>query len=279
MIALEKINSMKKALYLIIALLVCSIRSTAQESPHGKMTRQCTDCHTTNAWTALADPMKFNHSETGYILVGQHRTTACKSCHIDLHFAGTPKTCFACHARDYDDAIAVNHRTAGFTTDCSQCHSISAASWQASFDHDRTQFPTRGAHYAVPCVQCHVNNRFRGTPIQCDACHHNVYLTATNPPHTNFSTDCATCHPALSWDLPSFIPHPYFPIASGARHQPLSTWHSCTDCHQNSTSYPSSYSSYICYNCHTHALATMKSTHTRVSGYDPAKCYNCHPSP
>ena len=148
-----------------------------------------------------------------------------------------------------------------------------------AFDHNRTQFPTRGAHYAVPCLQCHVNNRFRGTPIQCDACHHNVYLTAQNPPHATLSTDCATCHPALNWQLPSFIPHPYFPIASGARHQPLSQWHSCSDCHQNSQNYPSSYSSYICYNCHTHALPTMQSRHAGVPGYDPNKCYNCHPSP
>ena len=132
-------NRMSIVKYLIVAMAFFSIEVAAQQSPHGPLTHECMDCHTTNEWKTLADPMKFNHSQTGYMLVGQHRNTACKECHIDLHFSGTPKTCYACHARDYDDAIAINHRAAGFNTDCSQCHSLSAASWRANFDLTTTR--------------------------------------------------------------------------------------------------------------------------------------------
>jgi hypothetical protein len=113
----------------------------AQASPHGNLgALQCTDCHTTQGWADLASPMRFDHSETGFKLFGEHRNTACKDCHANLRFDNTPRDCFSCHQKDYDAAVTIDHRAAGFGTDCTQCHTVDGLSWRSSFNHDLTNF-------------------------------------------------------------------------------------------------------------------------------------------
>ena len=262
-----------------VILLLANTITFCQESPHGKITNECTDCHTTGSWTVLASPMHFDHSDTGYKLYGQHRDIACKSCHTDLRFAGTPRNCYSCHRSDYDAAVAIDHRLAGFGTDCQQCHRVDAISWQSSFDHNMTQFPTRGAHEAVPCLSCHVGNRYRGTPSECIACHQTEYNTTQNPNHmaAGYSTECAVCHRALTWQPAAFFPHPYFPIHAGDVHSP-GVWNACTDCHASDT--PAGFQTPACTSCHEHTKSRTDPRHANVRGYvyDSEHCYNCHPT-
>jgi hypothetical protein len=261
----------------IILWLFCMTDAQAQKSPHGDINMPCTDCHTTDSWTKLADPMKFDHSRTSFRLIGQHRSTACKSCHIDLKFIETPRNCISCHLRDYDATVTIDHRAAGFSTDCEQCHTATASSWQSSFDHNRTQFQTRGAHEGVACNTCHVNNRFRGIPVACISCHVTDYSNAQKPNHVTagFSTACATCHRALTWQPAVFYPHSWFPIGRGDTHSP-GRWNACTDCHASEPNY----TTFECINCHEHTKARTDSGHKGVSGYvyQSSSCYRCHPS-
>ena len=249
----------------------------SQESPHGPITQQCSDCHSTQGWKTLAHLIKFDHNTTSFYLVGQHKNTSCKSCHTNLRFQGTPRTCVSCHKKDYDAAIIINHREGGLSTECAQCHDPSANSWQTSFDHNNTQFPIRGAHEAVPCEQCHLRNVYKGTPIECITCHRTEYVTANNPNHqtAGFSTDCAVCHRAVTWQPAALFPHTAFPIGPGANHRP-GVWSSCVDCHMSGTNY----SSFECIFCHQHEESRTDSRHREVRNYiyQSSACYRCHPT-
>jgi hypothetical protein len=259
-----------------IVLLLATTMVCAQESPHGSLSWSCTDCHTTADWKKLLSPMNFDHAKTSFALYGEHRNTACKNCHSTLRFSETPRNCISCHQADFDAAVVINHRMAGFSTDCVQCHRFEGASWQASFDHQKTQFPIRGAHDAVACVTCHTKNRFRGTPIECVRCHETEYLAAKNPDHKSagFSSDCAVCHRARTWIPAVFFPHGAFPIAAGDRHSP-GVWNSCSDCHPSQPAY----SSFECINCHAHQKSRMDQQHSDIQGYlyQSTSCYRCHP--
>ncbi len=261
----------------VLLLFIFNTETLAQASPHGDIKIACTACHTTEGWTVLASPMKFDHSTTGFKLTGQHKDIACQDCHIQLRFTKTPTDCYSCHRKDYDAAISIDHRLAGFGTNCVQCHRASAATWQSSFDHNLTDFPTRGAHEAVPCLSCHIGNRYRGTPIECIACHEKDYVAAQNPNHitAGFNTECAVCHRALTWQPAAFFPHPYFPIHAGDTHSP-GVWNACTDCHSDQPNY----STFACINCHEHTKARTDSRHQGVSGYvyESSACYRCHPT-
>ena len=168
----------------------------AQDSPHGAIQWKCTDCHSTNGWNEMVAPMKFNHSMTSYVLRGQHQLAECVDCHSTPKFAGTSKNCYSCHRKDFESAVTPNHVRGGFSTDCERCHSIEAQSWRNSFDHNKIDFPLRGAHEGVACNQCHQNGMFRGVPIQCIACHRKEYLATTNPNHQ-------TAKFPENWNMPS----------------------------------------------------------------------------
>ena len=249
----------------------------AQDSPHGSIVLRCGDCHGSDSWTQLNPVLKFDHDTTRFVLRGLHRDVACRACHVTLRFAGTTQDCFACHRRDYESATAINHRTAGFSTRCEDCHDETAASWLASFDHDNTDFPIRGIHAALPCNACHTQNRFKGTPVECVSCHLREYTASTNPNHISakFGTDCATCHRALTWAPAAFFPHDqWFPISAGSGHSP-GRWNTCGDCHANQ----SNYVAFECINCHTHNRTSTDATHGGRSGYQylSSACYRCHP--
>jgi hypothetical protein len=262
----------------VILLAVFPARHAgAQVSPHGPPVVRCADCHGSESWTRLNAVLAFDHDTTSFPLRGQHRDASCRSCHTTLRFAGTTSDCFGCHKRDYESAIAVNHRAAGFSTGCTECHDASASSWLSSFDHDNTNFPTRGIHASLRCTTCHSQNRFRGTPAECVSCHLREYAATTSPKHStaNFGTDCATCHRALTWQPAAFFPHDqWFPISSGAHHSP-GRWNTCGDCHANQ----SNYSAFECINCHEHNKASTDNTHAGRNGYQymSTACYRCHP--
>jgi len=162
-----------------------------QDDAHkGTRGANCAGCHATTAWKAVT----FDHSSTGYPLIGGHATAACAGCHgpgnANLHPA---RTCNTCHARD--DA---HKGTNG--TDCANCHSPRA--WkQVSFDHDRmTSFPLKGAHRAAACAGCHKQPpKIAKPPITCNACH------AKDDAHKGGNgQDCERCHTEKAWKSVSF---------------------------------------------------------------------------
>ncbi len=229
----------------------------------------CSVCHSTTSWAGAT----FDHSKTKFPLTGAHISLQCNQCHTSGSFAATPTNCDACHLADYNKTTNPSHTAAGFPLDCSICHSTT--SWAgAVFDHSKTPFPLTGAHVSVPCANCHVGNKFAGTPTDCYSCHKSDYTSVQSPNHiaAGFPTDCTLCHTTSSW-LGAIFNHTWFPIYSGSH---AGKWTTCADCHINS----SNYALFSCITCHQHNQTDTDSHHQDVSGYSygPTTCYVCHPN-
>jgi hypothetical protein len=233
---------------------------------------RCETCHS-SAITAWADA-RFDHNRTRFPLTGAHLAIACDQCHANNRFTDTPTDCFSCHQSDYQRTTDPNHAAGNFSRDCAPCHTTSA--WKPStFDHNKTRFPLLGAHLTATCSQCHLNNRFAGTPADCYSCHQADFQRPTDPNHAtlNFSHDCTTCHTINAWK-PATFDHDgqYFRIYSG-KHR--GKWQSCATCHVN----PANYEIFECILCHEHNQQSMDAKHQnrRDYQYNSRACYNCHP--
>ena len=226
----------------------------------------CSVCHSTVNWAGAV----FNHAATGWPLTGAHASATCSACHVNnnynLNSASTG--CINCHQSDFAGASTpVNH--AGFPTTCNNCHD--AVSWMnATFNHSATGFPLTGAHTAVPCANCHVNNNYGMTSgdTACSKCHMADYNNASpNHQTAGFPLTCATCHTTTNWAGATFN-HTWFPSSHGGANGV------CATCHTNRNDF----SVFQCTGCHS--ASSVSARHSGVSGfvYDSAACYRCHPS-
>jgi len=108
--------------------------------------RTCEQCHNTTNWNGAS----FDHSTTGFPLMGAHTTVQCAQCHVNNNYNLTraDTTCVSCHLKDFQGTTQPNHVQSGFPQNCTQCHNTT--SWMtANFDHSATGFPLTGAHTTV----------------------------------------------------------------------------------------------------------------------------------
>ncbi len=232
----------------------------------------CTVCHTTAAWS----PSTFDHNQqTSYPLTGAHVSASCASCHPGGIYSGTPTDCYSCHQENYGGATNPIHTSPSFSFICTVCHTTAA--WSPStFDHNQqTSYQLTGAHVSTPCVFCHPEGQYAGTPTTCYFCHESDYQRTTNPDHeaAGFPTDCELCHTTITWMGATFDhDNLYFPIYSGS-HQ--GAWNSCTDCHIGGN-----YNDFSCIDCHEHNQPDMNEDHQGVPGYvyESRACFFCHPN-
>ena len=149
-----------------------------------------------------AGPKDWNHKLTGYELIGGHKID-CDQCHKPAEkrpksstrtFLGTDQECLKCHDNYH------NFPKGDKFEDCLLCHTF--FNWNrrfnlTGFDHDKTDFPLRGAHAKEVCTGCHP----KGKPFApvahdtCETCH------ARDSVHGNtFTTrNCVYCHNEVSW--------------------------------------------------------------------------------
>jgi hypothetical protein len=139
----------------------------------------CLACHSTTEWKDLA---KFDHSRTGFPLLGSHRAATCAECHrppnleltmVHVRFAEAPTRCSGCHENPHAGQFGQR------ADDCAGCHDTNK--WRPSlFDHDSTAFPLKGGHENVACSACHTLRKpvagklvlfYKPTPTRCEACH------------------------------------------------------------------------------------------------------------
>ena len=223
----------------------------------------CSTCHTTAGWSGA----KFDHTAfTKFPLTGMHATLQCTACHVNGRFQGTPADCYSCHAADFNRTTNPNHVQAGFSHDCSTCHST--AGWSgANFNH-ASVFPLTGAHATLACAACHVNNNFTSVGTTCVSCHLKDYNGTTNPNHkaSGFPTDCATCHTTSGWSPATFNHASVFPL-TGA-HATVA----CAACHVNNnfTSVGTT-----CVSCHLNDYNGTTNPNHKASGF-PTDCATCH---
>ncbi len=256
----------------------------------------CASCHTTAAW----QDANFDHNTTQFPLTGAHVATACSSCHGDGVYAGRSTACAACHQADYDGTTNPAHAAAGYSTDCTTCHTTTG--WQgANFDHNTTNFPLTGAHVATACSSCHGNGVFAGTATACSACHQPDYDGTTDPPHAaaGFPTACATCHTTTAWPGAVFDHDAtQFPLTGAHGAAPCSSCHAdgvyagkptaCASCHQpdydGTTDPPHAAAGFptACATCHTTtawpgAVFDHNATSFPLTGAHLATaCSSCH---
>lgn len=255
-----------RRLSFIITFTIATILAYAQnDATHGADFKvDCKACHHNEGWDVKRTDIKFDHSETDFILEGRHESVDCKSCHISLVFSEVKTDCFSCHEDVHNMSVG---------NDCMRCHT--SQNWLVDYIpelHEENGFPLIGAHNMLACADCHkseTNLRWDRLGNECSVCHMDDYQTAV-PSHQSFSTDCNTCHDLASveWDYAHFG----FPIYTGSH---SGEWNDCLDCHLNAPNFQS----FSCINCHEHNKEEMDDEHDDEKGYvyDSNACLACHP--
>lgn len=241
---------------------------------HPAVDTRCEACHGTSGWR----PVTFDHSKTGFPLEGRHLTASCGACHVGSRDfkEPLPTSCSACHQ---------DVHTGEFGTRCGNCHD--ARDWSSRFDadaHQRTNFPLTGRHAAIPCEECHLeqrDRRFTRATLDCVACHQADYqrtaLTGIDHVRAGFGTDCKSCHFTSQFKGALFPAHrACFQIDAGP-HAGIS----CLGCHTLFSGAPISIGTcsgdnFSCIQCH--ACSKMQGIHAQVGGFQckDRKCYECH---
>lgn len=158
--------------------------------------RECFQCHTDHKGRdfepVVLDRNHFNHDNTDFALVGQHKFSHCSECHQqNTAFREAPGDCKGCHENDSPHASNV-------TQECDQCHEPTG--WKAAeFDHSSTQFLLDNKHADVACASCHINSEFAEITVECAGCH------ALDDVHLGINgRECNDCHTSKSWDTTTF---------------------------------------------------------------------------
>ena len=235
----------RKIVTILVGLMLLSVwvsDATAKQNPHGKLKWDCSACHSSEGWNVLRQPIDFNHSETGFPLVGAHATVKCRNCHTTLTFAHVGVACADCHTDI--------HR-AQFGNDCQNCHT--PRDWTPVQDmlslHAERGFPLVGAHTVVDCDACHIRqgrDEYLAVSVECIGCHSSDYQATEDPNHAEvgFPTDCRLCHsPATpTWHDATFDHLAVAGYALRGAHASLD----CSSCHTSSQQSPPT----DCYGCH-----------------------------
>jgi hypothetical protein len=254
--------------------------NNALSPPHlaGGFPQDCSNasCHGSAAlnWTSA----NFNHTTTGFALVGTHSTTPCAQCHVASNYSLTTANtvCWNCHQNDYTNALSPPHKQLNYPQDCTTCHGSSITNWtSATFDHSTTGFALVGLHATQQCTACHVNNNFTLTSFVCWNCHQADYTSTTNPPHAQlgYPQDCsnAQCHGsgAINWTSSTFT-HATTGFALTGTHSTTP----CAQCHVGGN-YSLTAASAACWNCHQATYAATTNPPHAASGF-PQDCSGCH---
>lgn len=226
----------------------------------------CARCHTPVSW--LVDHIPEIHEMNGFPLAGSHSTLNCAECHlseVNLRFDRLGNDCYSCHATDYANTTAPNHLSAGYSTECMQCHDIFGFGWRAE-QIDHSFFPLQGGHDIQDCTQCHQTENYANISAECVSCHLEDYNRTTNPNHvaSNFDTDCTHCHTIQDWTATNFD-HSSWPLL-GAH-----TSVDCNSCHQGDYANTPN----TCVGCHLDDYNRTNDPDHASAGFS-IDCLTCH---
>jgi hypothetical protein len=267
----------------------------------------CSNCHNTISFLTAT----FNHSTTGWPLVGSHqmspagKVNACTDCHVGNNYTFTSANtdCYGCHQTAWNSTptfggAVPNHITAGFPTSlCSQCHDTIL--WtDSTFNHASTGFPLTNSHQIAPagkvtgCDQCHVGNfsTLAIQPTDCgnSQCHLTTYNGTNNPVHSTAGApfaiaNCSTCHNTITWTTATFDHSTTgFPLTGSHQLAPAGKVNLCSDCHIGNN-YTAGFPAMDCGNSQCH-LKDWNNTPTFggnvpnhiTAGFPISLCSTCH---
>ena len=222
----------------------------------------CEKCHSSQtAWR----PAKFTDHDTFYPLIGKHKAVNCTSCHVNDVYSGTPRDCYACHKKDYEETTKPKHSlTAHPPGSCDGCHT--PVGWvPAKFDHD-TFFKLNGKHKALACNKCHINDKFKGTPKDCFSCHTKDYTRAGHTEATFPKASCSSCHTEDAWKPAKFDHDTFFKL--NGKHKTTA----CNKCHINGKFKGTPKD---CYACHKADYDRATPPHSD-GAFPKGSCASCH---
>jgi hypothetical protein len=181
----------------------------------------CNRCHTEHkgrtADIVQFDKETFNHNFTNFQLAGSHKQVACECCHQPkAKFRAAPGRCIDCHRSS-------DIHKGRFGDNCESCHSEVRWSQVRTFDHSKTRFPLTGAHVKVACSSCHANEKYKGVPTACAACHQ-----LQDVHHGRYGAKCDTCHQPEKWKTIRFDHSRQTKFPLRGKHASVS----CDGCHK-----------------------------------------------
>jgi hypothetical protein len=243
--------------------------TSTNSPPHVQVgfSQQCQLCHDTTTWLDA----KFDHSTTGYPLVGKHVSVACALCHVNNQYVGTPTDCASCHITDYNGTNNPPHAQVGFAASaCATCHT--PAGWDtSSFNHNQF-FPLTNGHANLQCTQCHTGGNYANAPTTCAGCHMTQYNTTNNPPHAQAGFQpaiCSTCHDTIAWTDGKFDHNTQTSFPLTGKHIGVL----CTNCHTNGVYRGLSTD---CASCHLADYNQTNNPPHAQAGFAASACATCH---
>ncbi len=211
----------------------------------GEFKPDCASCHNTSSFKKAP----FDHATGGrFPLTGGHATLACSRCHkaaaaagpsrttkvgsaVSVVFSGLSSACASCH----ED---VHKGTAG--PSCESCHTTAEFKTVKAYTHQAGVAPLLvGKHAAAACRACHTPSavaasrpadgakrtavawKFKGTPTACATCH-------ADPHATELGSACERCHDAGESGFVAIrFSHSATALPLTGRHEGLA----CRQCH------------------------------------------------
>jgi len=193
---------------------------------------KCEKCHTESDWK---DKLLFNHDrDTKFKLLDKHHETSCQSCH-KLPGQKLESTCISCHKKD-------DKHNGTLGPKCESCHG--ALNWKTpkGFDHNKTRFVLRDAHFKAKCSTCHTAGlQYEKLPLDCWSCHKKDDEKAHKG---NYGQKCESCHKEDKWKKIYFNHDLDTKYRLLYKHKDVK----CDDCHKGKL-YEQKLSS-NCYDCH-----------------------------
>lgn len=260
----------------------------------------CLGCH-----DGVDRMVDFDHSTTGFALVGRHAEASCIACHVEGEFEDTPQDCASCHAEP-------QAHLGVFGMDCAACHDPEAwspASLEGeTFSHTQQTGFSLARHAqdyageALSCQGCHGKDLQSLDLGVCAACHRDEDPTFMREHVDQFGPGCLECHDGVD-RLSNFDHADIFPLqgrhaeaacdACHADRQFRGTPGECVACHDE----PEIHAGFFglrCQYCHTAQawvpaplrLHPFPLDHGRdrdsecqvchTGAYDDNSCYGCH---
>lgn len=173
----------------------------------------CESCHSSTTFRLAS----FTHARFPEFFAGQHAPLACDKCHVPAaptRPARTGATILAVRFKTATTACASCHQDVHFGqvgTTCETCHTVLIAKFSTpGFSHNtKTSYALTGRHETTLCASCHkmetgafpagsgTARRFKGVATACSACHMDVHLG-------QLASACETCHATASFRLSQY---------------------------------------------------------------------------
>jgi hypothetical protein len=183
-------------------------------------------------------------------------STACATCHRDVHLAQEG-------------------------TACETCHAIAAAKFAVvGFSHAKAKFALTGKHQDAACAKCHKSEtgafpggrgtavRLKGVATTCQSCHEDKHLG-------QLGKTCETCHTSASFKIASYK-HAEKPEKAGffvAKHASAK----CQACHKEQEgAFPAGRGTTVRYKGFGTACATCHADQDKHRGALGTTCSTCH---